>query len=193
MTGAKLHPLATDRRGFTLLEILVATALFVVIVTILTDLFLVLERRRGAAAHELAVVQESQRVLADVAASVARGSLDFSPDWPSAATSDELHLVTPDGTATIYRFGDFPECNHCLGKQVNGGEWTPLNRPEVDLDTSQFGIAPTVNPFTIQPDGSYAVSEQPRVTIVLHARSAINSTIAPLTLQTTVVSRWYQR
>ena len=185
-----------NQSGFTLMEVMVAVTIFIFLLTMITDTFMVLEGRKNRLAQRYDLITDAKLMTQKISQDLRLLTLDYSgSDWPAAVSTNELRLTDANGQHKIvYKFGDFGNCLNCLGVQYDGaGDWSVLNKSTISLTGSHFYVWPTSDPFTPDANGAYAVNNQPRATIVLKLALPDSPPEEILTTQTTVVSRLYQR
>lgn len=164
--------------GFTLVETIVAAALFMVIVTTITGIFiqvLGLQRRANGAAR----VQENALFVVETVAREIRVSTVVSPvsDCSSGSAPVESSTITidhPVNGQVVYRL------NGGIVERQAGGSSSPITSEEVEFTDLTFIVNCTAGD-----------DEQARVTLTMTVQNKTNivRNQAPMTLQTTVVSR----
>lgn len=200
--------------GFTLLELLLTLAIFVIMAMIVIDVFVSSgrEERRGVLRSES--IGTSRNTLEMIARDVRLGTVDydFYTDNTIALSAgvnvspvSELVLKMADQTRVFYRCiqrGDTsgiattdqpcPFLNGEIQRSLNGAilNWEPLTVENVEIKSLLFYITPPTDPAL---SGATDL-RQPQVTIVLTTRGLGSSeSSVTSTLQTTVSSRLYVR
>ena len=175
-------------RGFTLVEAVVATSLFAVVMTSITGVYLSVQRLNQTSTAMQSLQQNGRFILEDLTKSIRNGEIDYDryPGHraPQPSTGD-LYLIDQDGTELrIYKDGD----DLMLTKRVSGPDPTSLfSGREVKVLNFQVYIWPDRDPF--RGGGG---TEQPTVTIYLDLQANIGSRqTTRIPFQTTVATRQY--
>lgn len=189
MPGAKHHP-----GGFTLLEMVVATALFTVFIITAADIYLITNGRQNRLTDRQQLVESVRPAVEMVSRDIRQSAIDYSGNWLAAGPLDQLHLLTADGTGITYRFAAAPECaTACLLRQTST-QATPTVmtvHPLVAV-TGTWRVQPLADPFLADSQGQYAANQQPQVTLFMELQS-LEPSAETLWLQTSVVTRTYGR
>jgi type II secretory pathway pseudopilin PulG len=168
-----------QRKGFSLIEALVAASLFMIIIVIVSGLYirvLGLQRRASGAAR----VQENALFVVETVAREVRISTIDNPVSDCSSGSDPVPgstiTITPAhiGAPVVYRL------TNGIVEREEAGEVREITSPEVFFDDLTFIV-----------NCSAGDDEQSRVTLVMTVRnnSLRPQNQTPMTLQTTVVSR----
>lgn len=178
-----------QRSAFTLLETVVALAIFLVLSTVVVDIFIQAssQERRGVS---------REQIIASGRAALERMTHDLRLGTPASYLSNGspfLSVRNPDGSSTTYTtlIAAFPNqlvsCTTPVGL-TGCADWRPMTTAGAQVTDFKVYVSPTTDPFV---PGATAV-EQPRITIALTLQSLgrANEQITT-TLQTTVVSRHY--
>lgn len=187
-----------SRRGFTLMELLVALGIFAISVGLIADLFLTASRQQARTIVLTRVQGDARLIMETIAREFREGTLDFRSGIPA----DVLAMETGDGELLQFRRvvgGDTerpcPSGVFACMYIGRGASQALLTSAEVDVDAFHFWRAPTVDPNVWDAErGQYRSNVQPRVTVYLKlsavGRPGERSTIEA---QTTVASRVYRR
>lgn len=180
-----------NKKGFSLMEMLLAITVFIIIVLSATRIFqmVVQGQRQAIAAYH---VQENLKYFFEVMSKEVRMATKDTTDecYPSGST-DELYIAEEDN---LY-FKNFEgECVHYSVENDNG-----INRFKIERGgQSAYITTSNININSLKFDVSSEVigglqSEQPSVTVNLNAE-AIASELdkSEMTLQTTITSRYYE-
>lgn len=173
-------------RGFTLIEAVVATAVFAVVISSVAGIYLStfhLDRKTRA---QRALSQNARFISEFLAKEVRNGSINYSsysggtipsnPDLYVFNQANELERFYLSGTNII---------------MVKNGNTTNLNSAQVKVTKLNFLISPSVDPYTL----SRAANEQPHVTVILELTSNYGNSsadVAKINLEDTFSTRTYK-
>lgn len=195
------------KRGFTLIETLVALTLFSVIVTIGTDLFLAFQKTSRRTETIQALASDARFIIERVAREVREGMIDYPAyDLVGAINSDaaliQLNLRNAaDETLQFSLSKDESICAQTVNPGcillTSGSSSERLNAAAVYVRDAKFFIAPTQDPFRFDlATGTYLANIQPRVTILLSLTNGHlegERDYMRYDVQTTLTSRVYRR
>ena len=195
--------LHSERRGFTLMEMLVALGLFAVVVTVATDLFLTFQRVSRKTESLEAMVANARLTVERIAAGVREGHIDYARYADLTSTSSErvLYLTNANQESLTFSYANCTsgsEAPDCI--QLNGSE--SLTAANLGVRNAQFVIYPLQDPTHfvtgdgVDRRGQYAADAQPRVTILLsldNRQSPEDRNYVRYDVQTTISSRAYVR
>lgn len=190
-----------DRRGVTLMEMIVAIGVFLILSVLLVDIYLLLSRAQGFLRSQSEVVSESSRILGEMAAVIHTGRIDYDSYPPIPNVRDQLHIINQDGVRISWRVNDQlgPEgCldeqhKPCLQRRAGGDIWRDVVRSVLRVRKASFFAFPEENPFD---EAGEAVNQQPRVTIMLELEKTekrVGETPSPIVMQTSISPRFYAR
>ncbi|MFH1207284.1 MAG: prepilin-type N-terminal cleavage/methylation domain-containing protein [Patescibacteria group bacterium] len=155
-----------NKKGFTLIEMIIALSIFVLILLIATNVFVIINRsqRKVAAAQK---IQDDVRYMMEVMAQdirLGRINYDFYSDisngvdlHPSADTQPVriLALINQANQDIFYRWDSANQrMQYCKEVTLNecdldtGGGWNDLTPNGVSIEDLRFVITPTADPFT---------------------------------------------
>ena len=201
--------LKKDKRGITLMEMVVAVAVFSVVIMMATDLYFVAQQSERKTTAIQKVQSDARYSLEAIAREIRVDKIDYQ--YYSNLTNqaeDTLSLFDSDGCRILFRrsldssgicqgmdsclaVGLPPRNNGVCDNNLTHIVWTSLTPKNIIVDILHFYISPTVDPFAENSE----INEQPRVTIVFtsHNFSAASrpEDEKSLTIQTTVSSRFY--
>jgi len=206
-TGHKLRSRA-GRRGFTLIEMLVAIAVFSVLIAAASDIFMMASRAQRKI-FDLQSMQASSRFTLDaIVREVRTGTIDYgyyASREPSLKTPERV-LALIDSEETPIKFYESDELTEaycgdalntpCLLVEVGDYDPAPLNPRGIKVHAVNFFITPEVDPmaFDLTIPG-YASDVQPIVTMVMSLESVGRKSgeRTYLDVQATATSRKYVR
>lgn len=195
MTGAK-------RSGFSLMEMLIAIALFSTMSVILSQIFVSFNRLQRQVSNRAVLGQDMRFAMELLIRSARSNQIDYGLE-PLPARDSTLRLkTTTGGTIQISTrpggaAGDCQDATvtQCLALSIDGGStWQPITAKRVNVTAFDVYVRPLSSPFT-SSGGSYASNEQPFVTlnIGLQYNAPSSRDRVSLQAQTTVSSRVYLR
>ncbi len=193
-----------DKRGLTLMEILVVMGIFSVTVTIASGIFLLSNRAQRRVLAITTGQADMRFALEAMVREVRGGQIDYATYEGSGGgiptPTDRLILKDPTGGNLVF----YAETNptvcpagiaKCLAVKVNG---TPqsLTSAGVLLEKLVFYVTPANDPFSIDAaSGLYKANSQPTVTVAIQLKTLgpKPEDVVTLNAQTTAVSRAYAR
>lgn len=183
MTYIKKH-----QNGFTLIEVLVASSLFVLVVGLGMSLWGSITRIERANLNSQKVFSESRFWLGRISAEIQEGQIFYDDDplstfypYPNPLNPQtDLHIAAKDGKRIRY-YLNAP--SGALYKEVVGSGNPPdvLSSPEINITRFAVYITPVIKSAT----------EVPRVTILWWAQDRKVSNPQTINIQTTVSLRNY--
>lgn len=208
-------------KGFTLVEMLVATSLFSIVILTATDIFIRVQR----AQRQAALIEKTQSitrfVMTRMAQEIELGSIDYeyynAPDEAPAYTQREesaissrtLALRTAQGERLLFTtrpkgHTDFaaPCATDDVAPCLIIATTAPTTQAErmnpfgYTIEKLLFVITPGRDPFIVDSiTNDFQANAQPKVTIMLSVRSTVPGVQDPFDLatQTTVSTREYRR
>jgi prepilin-type N-terminal cleavage/methylation domain-containing protein len=196
-----MNTLCKQPRGFTLVEMIVATAVFATASLIITDLFLISNRAQRRAESSQAIQSDARVLLANITERVRSGEIDYAAYvGPIPKPADMLAIIDERGRSVVIRGSDTVFANTvcpselstpCLEISEDGGlTYQPMTSERIRLVGMQFYIDPPESPLE-QDAGGFVYDIQPRVTFVLglQGTTANAAELGTTFIQTTVSSR----
>ena len=170
------------RRGFTLLEIIVAIGLFTIVAFLTTGSLLILNNAQRKAFF-IQTNQDNVRFTLESMAREIRTGISYGV-CDGAPSGSCLGFINGDEQDIVYKLSSVTnECNSnaatasCVIKSVNGGNFEPVTAPEVLIRNLKFYVA----------GESLTDGFQSRVTIVIQAITpGVDPNSSRLDVQTTV-------
>ncbi|MBU1907738.1 prepilin-type N-terminal cleavage/methylation domain-containing protein [Patescibacteria group bacterium] len=197
LTGAKTR---VGLPGFSLMEMLIVTALFSILVLVMAQTFSSFNLLHRKIANRSVLNQDARFITEMVVRAARNNPLSYSS--PYSARETELRLVAPTGLRIIFKQSDIgqAECDdlpavRCLLLSTDGGaSWTPVSGKNISVERFYVYVRPSVSPFELI-NGAYQNDVQPFVTLDLSLRYMASNPKEQDTLQvqTTVSSRVYLR
>jgi len=180
-----------NKTGFSLIEVLVATSLFVIIITASLNIFkMVIDSQRSAIATQN--VEESLKYFLEVTGKEIRMAKRNSDGACSLPSTDIFHTNTASTTLVFKNYQ-----NHCVSYSLSYDNASQVNRFTISRDGVTGYITPAkINVdelnFVLRPEGGVN-SNQPTVTMemVAHALGK-DSARSEMRIQTTLTSRYYK-
>ena len=188
MIGNKNMSLTKHQPGFSLVEILVATALFVIIMTAALNIFkTVIDSQRNAIATQN--VEESLKYFLEVTGKEIRMAKRNMTGGCYLVTTNSIYTVSANGHELYFK-NYHDQCVTYSLFSVNGITYFKISR-----DSNSGFITPaTINvdelKFVLRPE---TITTQPTVTMELVAHAlGKNSAQSEMRIQTTLASRYYK-
>ncbi|MDP2918216.1 MAG: type II secretion system protein [bacterium] len=173
-----------DKKGFSLIEVVVAMAVFALALVAISGIFLSIVRAQRKANIAGKVQVEARTMLDTITAAVQNCDIDYSAIINPAET---LVLKNKNGETVV-----FSKAGNRLMMSVGGSANKDLMTDKVKVDKLKFWVNPNTDPFAIG-----GPNIQPTVTILLtlsqSAASAKPEDKASVQIQTTVTQRVYKR
>lgn len=203
MTQTKKIKNLQQQSGFTLMEIIVALAIFSIALISLTDIFLLSQRAQNKLVGETKIQADARFVMEVLAKEIRMNMIDYAAIDP-ADQADPLNLsylplLDLEGNKLIFSATSSPmictiEGIKCLAVKRNDSAWASITPSGVNIVSAKFYIYPIQDPFQVIAN-NYGANSQPRVTIILTAENIKNRGGEGNVqyLQTTVSSRVYKR
>ncbi len=185
-----------SQKGFTLIESLVATAIFVVVIAVGTGVFLTISRAQQKAVSVSETQQDARFALEAMVKEVRMGTIDYQyytdNDIILSKGITQLAIQGSDKNYLVFRKGDGNQLEVAINPsyQKSPGNFQAMTRTDVIVEKLTFFINPIYNPYQ-----SGVEKRQPRVTILLQAKVEDKKDPAKtsvIDLETTVTSRVYK-
>jgi prepilin-type N-terminal cleavage/methylation domain-containing protein len=186
--------------GFSIMEMMIAMALFAMIMLIVAQTYVSFNGLHRKIANR-SVLSQDLRFTMELLVRAARNR-PISYVTPPAARASELRLMQTNGVEMIFRktvagdavCADIPTVA-CLVLSTDGGTtWVPLTGKRINVEQFDVYVRPSVSPFNLVGP-SYPNNTQPFVTFNIRERYMAESVKEREVLQsqTTVSSRVYLR
>jgi Tfp pilus assembly protein PilV len=175
--------------GFTLMEVLVASGIFIIMVLAVLGIFSsVLKAQRNTLA-QTRLERETQLIMETMVKSIRSARVDYA-EYEAITGSSNPVVSSPTSTLILINNNDeriLYQHNAASSTLdiVNSGIANPINSEIVAVTVLDFFIEPLANPFII---GSPPVT-QPRVTVVISLSSTQTGETAQAIIQQTVPQR----
>jgi len=191
-----------NKKGFTLVEMMVVLAIFSVATVVIVDIFMTSSRAQRRTLAVQKIYSDARYSMEAVAREIKMDSIDY--DWSGYAggitvPEDALALRDADDNSIIFK-NDSENCpegtTNCLAVSLDGGtSWASITSKGINVDDLKFYIDPLVDPFKMNASLGYDSDHEPRVTIVLvtHGVGGRPDEQKTVNLQTTVSNRIYRR
>jgi prepilin-type N-terminal cleavage/methylation domain-containing protein len=184
-----------DNKGFTLIEILVSTAIFLIIFVIIADLAILFNKNPQQVIREKQVENELDYAMEFLAQKIRTNTINYerfiddSIDLTDAADNPTnlLYLIDANNNATFFSL----DSNRLTYWDSEGND-AAVTSQDVEIDSLNFYIYPTETPWEYDFGSKmHNNNDQPRVTISITAHHVDDDT--PIYLQTMVSTRVYER
>ena len=190
----KLKPITYNlkpRDGFTLIEAVVATAVFAFVFSSIVGVYLSAIRLDRKTRAQRAITQNARFILEFLTKEIRNGEIDYARYGGSIPVGNtHLYLINQAGESEDIYLSNVgcpsaTPCNLVLSKNSSTSN---LNTQTVKLTSFNFYIKPAGDPYA-----GLAYNEQPRVTITMSllSQGQTFTDTAKIDLETTVTSRNY--
>lgn len=197
----------TAKRGFTLLEMVIALGIFAVATTYSVSIFVQSNQTQKRTANIYRVLSDTRYTMEVMAREIRLGRINYQyyqdqgidlTNLPLTGEQAVLALTNVAGEAIMFkRMAVDNRFVIQIQALVDGVEtWQDITPEDLSIEKLAFYITPSVDPFILNDGASvYGSDEQPKVTIVLQAKSLHPDLTAEkiFNLQTTVSTRTYLR
>jgi len=185
MQNCKIMQRKDNKNAFSLIEVVVAMAVFALALVAISGIFLSIVRAQRKANIAGKVQVEARTMLDTITAAVQNCDIDYSAAITNPA--ETLVLKNKNGETVV-----FSKAGNRLMMSVGGSANKDLMTDKVKVDKLKFWVNPNTDPFAIG-----GPNIQPTVTILLSlSQSAASSRPedkASVQIQTTVTQRVYRR
>jgi len=192
-----------DRRGLTLMELLVVMGIFSLTVGMTSSIFLLSNQAQRRVLAITAAQSDLRFTLEAIVREVRAGLIDYETYEASNGIqipSDNLILRSASGERLeFYASSDPAVCpagvSKCMAVRVDGVSQS-ITSAGLQLESLTFYITPQTDPFTIdEASGLYKADSQPLVTVAMKLKTLTTRPGDSVTLdaQTTVAARSYVR
>lgn len=151
--------LRNQKAGFTLIEMIIAVAIFSLVLIVATNIYLIINNSQRKIVT-LQKIQEDVRFLFDAIAQDIRlssinydyyqdNSIGLHPDR-SGFENNLLALIDQSGEQIFYRFNDTSNnLQYCSGECsiTNPDVWENITPEQVEIRNAKFIISPSADPF----------------------------------------------
>ncbi|MDP4020968.1 MAG: type II secretion system protein [Candidatus Adlerbacteria bacterium] len=187
-------------RGFTLIELMVSVTIFIIVMVISLGSLLSISSAERKAESLKTVMNNLHFALDSMSRSIRTGidyhctssaPLDQSQDCPSGDDYFAFRSVDSAQGTVVYCQGNGSSCSSsgtAILRSVNGGNFSPITAPEVDITSLTFYVVGSVSEFDNDP-----ISFQPKVVITLTGEVPLGTQLTSFNLQTSVTQRLYDQ
>lgn len=190
-----------NKKGFTLVEMMVVLAIFSVATVVVVDIFMMASRAERRTLAIQKIQSDARYSLEAMAREIKMDMIDYDyyGGTINEVPSGTLALRDQDDNQIIFKKSS-ENCpagtTNCLVVSVDGGtNWESVTTKGIDILDLKFYIDPAVDPFRPNAGFTYNSDNQPKVTIVFVAHGVGGRPDEQQTvyLQTTVSNRIYRR
>ncbi len=171
-----------QQQGFTLMETIVALGVFSFLVLATLGMFASSVKGQRAALAQSKIEREAQLLVGVMTKRIRASRVNYAlyPGGTVPSDPDYLYLIDSSGGDVRFRLN-----NNAIEVKIDGGEYLPISRDDVDVSLLRFFVDPTTDPFTSFGD---VPDTQPRVTVVFTLVSTGNNQ-ATVTVQQSIPQR----
>jgi len=173
----------TKQKGFTLIEAVVATAVFAFVVSSIIGVYMSTIQLDRKTRSQRAVAQNARFIMEYLAKEVRNGSIYYSY-YPGGVANSTLALTNQANQAEYFYLSGTDL------KIEKGGATTNLNSDSVRVTKLLFRVSPAQDPYTT----AKTFNEQPKVTVIMELTSDYGGAgieTSVLNLQSTFATRNY--
>ncbi len=176
--------------GFTLLEMVVATAIFAIVMVVYVGIYLATVRANSQITVTQKVQNELRYILESISREVRLGSIDYD-FYEGTWTSQNTVLAIKDNSDNnIYFRGGLSGANGVAQMSYDYNSWVDLSTDNLIIDELFFYVIPETDPFVSMAQNA----RQPGVLIYLSAHHKKDtSMIGSIKIQTFISSRQYKK
>jgi prepilin-type N-terminal cleavage/methylation domain-containing protein len=191
-----------EQKGFTLLEMLVVSAIFVMALTSMVSIFVQTNRAQKSLANSEKLQADTRYVVELVTREVRNNRIDYDfYDGSSGKDLDDqpvnyLALRDGDDEQIIFHY-DNNNMKICrdISVAINcaNDNYFDITPDDISVISMKFLISPNINPFSVYAAGRPDL--QPLITLALTTQSLTGSADGPdwIRYQTAISSRYYIR
>ncbi len=180
----------TSQKGFTLVEMLVATAIFIVAIVLALDIFMIVVRDQFTEIQRKQVEDEILFIFGEMNGNLDHTNIQYT-SYTSLPATDVLYLDDGKGGTMIIALGGVYLGGDTDKMYIQGGSGTyPLSGEHTSIDSLQFYVYPSSDPFDVTT-GTYT-NNQPTVVMYIKAHHIEHPEIS-VEYQTMITSRFYVR
>lgn len=200
MTGVNPRTSHHGRRarpGYTLIELLIVTAIFTIAMTILSSTYISFNQLQRKVANRAVLGQDMRFAMEAIIRAARNLPIDYSATLP--AKDSQITFIVFNVVPVTLAKRSAPDCtdttvSSCLAISVGGGPWSQLTSNRVEVTNFDVYVRPAVSPFEAVGN-SYPNNTQPFVTLNLGLKYKAERPKDEVTLQaqTAVASRLYLR
>ncbi len=174
-----------QKKGFTLLEMLIATSLFAIIMSIFLGVYLSTLQANNKMIRMQKVQNEMRYILEIMSREIRLGTINYDY-YESMGNNNPVEMLSLKDMSDNIIY--FTSDNKNFQMKHNADDWIILNTDYIRIDNLGFYILPTNNPFS----QSASILEQPAVTVFLEiSYNEDGSMDGNIKIQTTISSRQY--
>jgi len=187
-----------NREGMTLIEMLVATAIFMIIVIVVVDLAILFNKNPEDMFRQKKLEREMDYTMEFIAQKIRTNKIDY--DIYEGMVTDYLTKSWNNPSNRLYLYSNedehiyFAFDSNMITYYDSTGLSETLHSSDIIIDNAKFFIKPYKDPFIYDSTSGYSYNEQPRVVISLQAHHVSDTDLEyPLYLQTAITTRTYER
>ena len=194
-----------NNKGFTLIEVLIASSIFVTVTVLVSDIFVRINKVQRRTQGIQTTATDARFAFETMAREARLGEIDYdyyggTVDVSGGETVLAITTTNQDKvrfglqTGSICPTGTTSCLAVCLVDTCTTSDWQPLTPKGINVTNLLFYIHPDVSPFVAGGTG-FSNNYQPRVTMLMTTENITNDDVskATFTIQTTVSTRVYKR
>jgi len=176
----------TDEHGFSIMELVVATGIFSILVLATFGIFSSSLRGQRQVLAQTRLQRETQLIMETVSKKIRTSRVDYTEYETVFGSGNPIinpvqELILIDQADARVKFS-YDQINQAINLQLDAGPINPMSSSDINITNLNFFIEPTTNPFAT----GLLPSVQPRITVVMSIQSSVGNSLAKLTVQQTI-------
>jgi len=190
------------RKAFSLIEIIIAMALFLTVVLLISDVFLGVSRTEEKTLVSTKVANDLSHSLTQLEDLVRNKTINYEKYGGSVALAqNELNLLDENGKNIVVKVAaGYPNAENTVlyvdYSDIDAENSYALTPNDIKITKLTFFISPEKDPYKLDPVTQlFGADEQPRITVAISAISTagVESARKQIDMQTTISLRQYGR
>lgn len=189
-----------NKKGFTLIEMMVAMAIFVMFLGVLIGSYTDIVKSQQEANDYRVLYSEARRVFDKITEEVRNGAIYYGTFADYSSGNDDLILISPDGERQVkFEYDDDPDVmNVWFGEKLESeleNSYLLVSPDNERLTVAEFNVfvSPSDDPYKLENVYKDNLQFQPKVTVFATFEMERRKGGEPYSvdLQTTISSRFY--
>lgn len=178
-----------QNKGFTLIEVLIAMAIFVTFTSVMITSYSGIVKSQQEANEYRLMYSEARNIFDKLTDEIRSGAIYYPEEVGLAGQSNELTLIAKDGERAKRFSYESEEKKLCF---IESEKAFYLNSDDVSISAMNFFVSPLKDPYKLENVSSKVLQFQPKVTFFARFEKELNNgKIFEADFHTTVSSRFY--